>query len=499
MVLGKTLFTIPGRGFPLGESITYNSMDLRGGPLGQSWHLGSDITVIENNNGDVVYNAYDGSIYTFKPDGSGGYIAPAGIYLKMEKVGSGNFTITDKNQNFYTFQDNKITQATDRNGNITSYEYINGRLNKVTDPSMRCADYSYYSDGKLWKIVTPNNNSYEFVYNDDKITQIIDPLGVVNISYGVYGDSLIFTDPLNRVSKFNLNNNRQVVNVRDARTTGSDIYQTNFNQTIQDNNIVTTVTDPGNRSFTYYHDPNTGNLIQYATQMGDTWQYTWENNNMITAQDAKGKTEYQYDSRGNITKKIRFLSTTKIEEKMQYNQNNQLTKYTDGEGVVTDYTYDIKGNLLSTINPNLKESNGKLYDNYGNVLESSPKLSSTHNLVENGSFENVGANGYPAEWSRIGSGATITTESLVTEGFNLHGKRALKISNNTKVYDGVYQNVEFRGAENGMCLTVRADVFMVDVKDASIKMYYGVDEEDKVYSDVANLSGNGAYQVIFTS
>ena len=184
---------------------------------------------------------------------------------------------------------------------------------------------------------------------------------------------------------------------------------------------------------------------------------------------------------------------------MQYNQNNQLTKYTDGEGVVTDYTYDIKGNLLSTINPNLKESNGKLYDNYGNVLESSPKLSSTHNLVENGSFENVGANGYPAEWSRIGSGATITTESLVTEGFNLHGKRALKISNNTKVYDGVYQNVEFRGAENGMCLTVRADVFMVDVKDASIKMYYGVDEEDKVYSDVANLSGNGAYQVIFTS
>lgn len=34
LILGKTLFTIPGRGFPLGESITYNSMDLRGGAFG---------------------------------------------------------------------------------------------------------------------------------------------------------------------------------------------------------------------------------------------------------------------------------------------------------------------------------------------------------------------------------------------------------------------------------------------------------------------------------
>jgi len=493
LVLGKTLFTIPGRGFPLGESITYNSMDLRGGPLGQSWHLGSDITVIENNNGDVVYNAGDGSIYTFKPDGSGGYIAPAGVYLIMEKVGSGNFTITDKNQNVYTFQDNKITQATDRNGNITSYEYINGRLNKVTDPSMRCADYSYYPDGKLWKIITPNNNSYEFVYNGDKITQIIDPLGVVDISYGIYGDQLIFTDPLNRVSSFNLNSNRQVVNVRDARTTGSDIYQTNFNQTIQDNNIVTTVTDPGNRSFTYYHDPNTGNLTKYANQMDGIWQYTWANNNMTSAQDAKGTTNYEYDNRGNVTKETRILDSYpshNIVQRMYYDQNNRLTSYIDGNGVEQKFSYDIKGSLLSSYDENRKEAIGKKYDQYGNVVEDNPALSSTINLLTNGSFEDIAPNGIPAGWERFGSGAVLTTE-----GFNSHGQKALKFQTNTYVDNYVSRTLSFPYQfPLGTCLTISADIKCENVTNGYIKIVYGEDFEDEF-----NFKGNGTTTVIFNS
>lgn len=104
LLLSKSLFSVPGRGIAIGESITYNSIDGRNGPLGIGWHLGSNAVLTECKDGSVVYNGGDGSAYTFIPDGSGGYTSPAGIYLTLSKISAGSFTITDKNQNIYSFQ-----------------------------------------------------------------------------------------------------------------------------------------------------------------------------------------------------------------------------------------------------------------------------------------------------------------------------------------------------------------------------------------------------------
>ncbi|MFA5252999.1 MAG: LamG-like jellyroll fold domain-containing protein [Phycisphaerae bacterium] len=82
LVLHKTLFTIPGRGLPMQESITYNST-----AEGTGWQLASGTRISELSelqNGDVILTDTDGSSHTFTYN-SGNYIAPPGIYLTLHK------------------------------------------------------------------------------------------------------------------------------------------------------------------------------------------------------------------------------------------------------------------------------------------------------------------------------------------------------------------------------------------------------------------------------
>ena len=170
MVLSKSLFQIPGRGIPIGESITYNSQDGTNGQLGLSWHLGSDTSLTEKSDGSVIYVSGDGSSHCFTPNGNGGYNAPTDIYLTLQKDINGYFKITDKNQNVRTYSNGKPVQVVDFNNNITIYSYdANGRLCKLRDPSCREITYQYNSSGQLTSVTNPNNNSYQFTYQGNHL------------------------------------------------------------------------------------------------------------------------------------------------------------------------------------------------------------------------------------------------------------------------------------------------------------------------------------------
>lgn len=142
LILGKTLFQIPGRGLPISESITYNSLDDRSRPLGKGWRLGSYSSILEYPDGNVLYTGGDGSTYTFTPNGSGAYNSPPGIYLTLKKA-DGKFSITDKSFNVYTYDNEKPQQVADRDNNTTTWVYdTNGRLWKLRDTSCREITYT---------------------------------------------------------------------------------------------------------------------------------------------------------------------------------------------------------------------------------------------------------------------------------------------------------------------------------------------------------------------
>ena len=498
LIMSKALFDIPGRGLPIGESITYNSIDGRNGPLGIGWHLGSDTSLIETRDGSVVYNDGDGSAYIFTPNGSRGYTSPPGIYLTLQKTAPGNDTITDKSQNVYTYQNGKPTQSVERNNNTTTYIYdSNGRLSQLRDPSGRNLTYAYNPAGQVTTVTDPANRTYRFAYQNNYLISVTDPENnIFALSYDSNGHLSSFTDSLNRVTTFACSPNGQLQFIRDARTNGQDIYQTNFSQTTQSNQIVATMTDPAGHSTVYYHDPITGNLLKEQDAVGDIWQYTWSSNNLMSSKDAKGTTSYQYDSRGNITSKTITVDgnpANNIVQTMTYDQHNQLLKVIDGSGRESDYSYDNKGNLLSTSNPDIKESNGRKYDQYGNVIEYNPGVSGSRNLLTDGSFEIPGTNGnLLSNWVRVGGSAAANLE-----GFNSHGNSALKVSSGTAVTDWFYQRVS--GIYYGDKLTLRVDAQIDNVQytgsmgGATIKLDYGG------YWEGWSFFGGGKEQMVLTS
>ncbi|KUK51917.1 MAG: YD repeat protein, partial [Desulfotomaculum sp. 46_296] len=118
LVLQKDLFTIPGRGLPLQDTITYNST-----AEGTGWQSPSDTRLSELQNGNVIFTDTDGSSHTFTYN-SGNYTSPPGIYLTLHKDGPGNFTITDKQRNTYIYQDFKPYQYKERR---TAFLLRNGK------------------------------------------------------------------------------------------------------------------------------------------------------------------------------------------------------------------------------------------------------------------------------------------------------------------------------------------------------------------------------------
>ena len=464
LVLHKTLFTIPGRGLPLQESITYNST-----AKGAGWQLACDA------------------------------------------VGR---------QNTYVYENFKPKQYYDMNNNITNFSYdpVDGTLTQITDPSGRVMSYYFNSSSRLISgIEDPNNLGYQFCYSNNLLSKIYDPdRKQFLFTYDANNRLKTFTDPLGRITTFTLDPDGKVLSYNDARSTQSNPYTTSFTQTTQGSNIITTMTDPGGHSVVCTHDQNTGNLIQYQDKNQNIWTYQWLNNDLIRIMDPNTPTQhkdytkkYEYIN-GNVTKII--TSTDEyceenhdIIETMQYDDKNQLLQdrvdFSYDIFKYVSYKYSNKGDLISTYDPKVFESNGKLYDNYGNVVESSPFLSNTSNLLRNGSMELWnGAN--PTNWAH----STDGNSTISSEGFNSHGNHALKISNTGAYTSDIFSQTlnPYQSAITSK-FTFKADVKIQNLTSennnsgAMIQLEYRT-SADEPKTEVWYLSGqNGTYPIEITS
>ncbi|MDD3145378.1 MAG: DUF6531 domain-containing protein, partial [Candidatus Gracilibacteria bacterium] len=272
----------------------------------------------------------------------------------------------DKNSNITEIKDgnNAIIQFTYNEENfITSKTIINGTDNITTN-------YEYDINNRLTKQILPNGNEISFEY--DLFDRIIKQINSNNFTVFTYDKSgnILETKIYNNSNELlqKSSNTYDLLNRKTSETT----YDLEDNSEITNSynydnvgNITKTISPNLNETNFEYDSFN--RQVKTIDNLGNILENTYNKNDKITQTkliQTNGKTittKYEYDKDNRLTKEIDNLGNSKI---YTYNNLNQVTSFTNGNGVTTNYTYDYNGNVLTETTENKTISYE--YDIYGN-------------------------------------------------------------------------------------------------------------------------------------
>jgi len=365
-----TDISIAGRGPAPTFVRTYNSSDTSDGPMGVGWtfNYGMHLASPSQGSEDVVVIGPEGrgDLFTHNVDGS--YTPPVGIDSALVKNTNGTYTVTNKAQTIWSFDETgKLLRITDRYGNQSTLSYDGDRLISVSDSAGRGnLTFSYNGSDRISSVTDWVSRTVSFGYDgNDRLSTVTDRENNTT-TYGYEGTSqrlTTITDAQNHTVVTNVYDGAgKVASQQDASglTTGQS---TVFTYTVNvDNTRVTTVTYP-------------------VTSFDAAWRY-------ITI-------DY-YDTQGRVTKHVDkpVITATKwITEEYGYTAEGFRSSIKDGRGITTTFCYDVDygGNTISGSRGNLTRKIEAAPTAGANMPVTLYKYDSKNNLVETISPKGVSA------------------------------------------------------------------------------------------------------------
>jgi RHS repeat-associated protein len=149
---------------------------------------------------------------------------------------------------------------------------------------------------------------------------------------------------------------------------GSGTLYATESYTYQYNNLVSTVTDPGNDAYTYTYDfLGRETQVQYPDSSTVYYSYDDTNNKATFTNGRSYDTIYWYDWLSRLEKvEEEYTTDTYAVTTYQYDEVGHLTSFTDAETHTTSYTYASLFGLTNTTYPDT-EYEEYTYDDMGNV------------------------------------------------------------------------------------------------------------------------------------
>lgn len=346
---------------------------------------------VEGEERPYVINKYDEYGRVIEQDDGNESTPLTYFYYEGEEGGSLTVTATDRN-NIHDAETNKnshqvtfvsdslghVTSYTDQNGNVTRYSYDkNGNLttetdahgNKtsytyddhnwvtsVKDPSGYVTKMTYDKNGNITSVTGPNGEKNTYTYNLDNLLETISENSGAKKSY-VYNDNAqVVSETIEGLgTKFYKYTNGRLTSVTDflgneilteydANGNISSVTDRDGNKTAYKydnlNRIISETTSDGTISYTY---DGRGNKTSVTDRRGDTVNYTYDGNNLITQlETAKGITKFAYDNEGRLTSQTAPDDTILSNV---YDAAGHVVKSVNGEGEISEYTYDAVGNV----------------------------------------------------------------------------------------------------------------------------------------------------------
>ena len=147
---------VKGRGLDFAFTRTYRSQTVGAGPLGPGWDFAYNAHLRALPGGNVEYYDGRGRRETFTVQDDGGYQAPAGWFVSLNRTAAGwvmidagrNLTRFDRFGRLIAMADAVKDSAT--TGNEVRFAYdLAGRLVEITDSLDRPIRLQYDGDGRL--------------------------------------------------------------------------------------------------------------------------------------------------------------------------------------------------------------------------------------------------------------------------------------------------------------------------------------------------------------
>ena len=249
-------------------------------------------------------------------------------------------------------------ESYDTQGRVTSYGDLSGIISEYgyasTTATRPNAVYDRNSNQVLWLEYDTNN----------QLTSIEDTTGRL-VSYTYSGDHLAtVTKPDEGVTTYSFNSSGLLTSKTDANGNNTTISYNSYNEPIS-----LLKHDGTGKYFSYGYDENTKEryirVESTSGRMREVW-YTRDlevqrvllNNRTIRYEEEDGSTEISTDEKGNVTRttKNQWDQPTLIvypdnsQIKIEYEQQfNKVKRITNQRGVVTEFTYDANGNLVTKI------------------------------------------------------------------------------------------------------------------------------------------------------
>ena len=312
--------------------------------------------------------------------------------------GNGNITsVTDPANNTiaYTYDsNNNLTTVTDQAGVIIGqYSYTNGVLTKSGDKTV-----NYGTDGRVTSFVYDSGAYLNYTY-DDANKKVSTESSVETTSSQTYNDALMIvssTDENGNTTEYTYDSHYRTLTETKDGTTVTYTYDSN-------GNVLSEVSSDEDAENTYYTYDANGNLIRQQT--GNKYTYFVYNSNDELTVSATLKETYtgtipeQYNEELTCFDTVTYtyengILTGTIDSKANetvinvydsYGNSVQVTSSTEKDGNITlktvDSTYDIMGNLLTTVSGD--DTSSYTYDEAGRVLLADENGKCTRTLYDN--------------------------------------------------------------------------------------------------------------------
>ena len=293
-------------------------------PFGSGWGIAGLQHLVESTDRSVLLVDGNGSELLFEEPlpGEPFYDSPPGDFSQLEKLPDGTFRRTMTDQTVYVFNANHdLALVSDRNGNETQFVYN--------------------ASNQLEKIIDPVGLETVFTYTGDRITKITDPaLRETILAYDADGNLIQITDADATERQFEYDSRHHVTAETDKR---GQREETVFDFAGRVNEVIR----KDGSSITYMPVQTQGLFRpdQTTTLAGAP-----------PSPDLGSQAVAQYvDANGNVTQstldragqRVTATDGNGVRPTVQRNDENLITRFTDGRGNETLFTYDDRGNVTS--------------------------------------------------------------------------------------------------------------------------------------------------------